>query len=560
MQFNEYVRQYSKVSKRVQKACELNIKALLDYYKKDQGKIESRGNWIRNKYSAFICLMSHRGGLGDYNGTTDPTKVPEGLIETRELIKKDICPDFLSDTKSLDFRTDPNIIAFSDFLTHCQTEAMWHAVARPYYNVYPIVYEHMVSGIDIGNWKWNDIIPPYSPLLLKFPIGREPYGIASMMVRKSDFREDNGRVGWGRHPTTDETIGIDEQWFEGDPATDDGMAKSSRMWYSLANVTKKMQLEIEVQFAPRYEDTTYSSISLMNTRDDSSLLTCLDNSNLRNLMQEDLFNNRKDENDWPSATESQRVNQQFLGEFHEGIGGTLDFNGLPPQVDSWDMVDMKPANPEHNQKVSEKRSEFHKWVLQMVILLSEIHKTPGMIEDAILARDKDEYVNASELRKQRLADKAAKRTGCKGWSIGKQQQERSDSNKSNPHWVKPFLRNQACGPRFSKRKVILIEGHVRGAASIEDVPTGFEGHKQPEQPEYKYRPPISPALRAKVFARDKNTCRTCGRKPKDGIKLEAGHVVSHKNGGKASMDNLITQCNVCNSGQSSRNIKKGQLA
>ena len=85
---------------------------------------------------------------------------------------------------------------------------------------------------------------------------------------------------------------------------------------------------------------------------------------------------------------------------------------------------MKPANPEHNQKVSEKRSEFHKWVLQMVILLSEIHKTPGMIEDAILARDKDEYVNASELRKQRLADKAAKRTGCMGWSIGKQQQER----------------------------------------------------------------------------------------------------------------------------------------
>ena len=446
MQFNEYVRQYSKVSKRVQKACELNIRALLDYYNPKW----NAHNWVRNKHSAFICLMSHRGGIGDYHGTTDQTKLPEGLIETRELIKKDICPDFLSNTnKFVDFRTDPNLIAFSDFLTHCQIEAMWHSIGRPYYNVYPIVYEHMVSGIDISNWKWNDIIPPYSPLLLKFPVGREPYGIASMMVRKSDFRKDTGHIGWGRHPKTNQPIAIREQWFDGD--VKDGMAKASRLWLSLAQVTKTMQLEIEVQFAPRYEDTTYSSISLMNTRDDSSLLTCLDNSNLRNLMQEDLFNNRKDENDWPSATESQRVNHQFLGEFHEGIGGTLDFNGLPPDIDSWDMIDMKPANPEHNQKVSEKRSEFHKWVLQMVILLSEIHKTPGMIEAAILARDKDEYVNASELRKHRLAIKAAKRTGCTGWSIGRQQQERSDSNKGNPHWVKPFLRNQAYGPRFSKK-------------------------------------------------------------------------------------------------------------
>ena len=43
MQFNEYVRQYSKVSKRVQKACELNIKALLDYYKKDKQTAEVDG-------------------------------------------------------------------------------------------------------------------------------------------------------------------------------------------------------------------------------------------------------------------------------------------------------------------------------------------------------------------------------------------------------------------------------------------------------------------------------------------------------------------------------------
>jgi len=53
---------------------------------------------------------------------------------------------------------------------------------------------------------------------------------------------------------------------------------------------------------------------------------------------------------------------------------------------------------------------------------------------------------------------------------------------------------------------------------------------------------------------------TSGPGLKDGVKLEAGHVVSHKNGGKASMENLITQCNICNSGQSSRNIKKEALA
>ena len=51
--------------------------------------------------------MSHRGGIGDYNGTTDPKKVPEGLIETRELLKKDICPremfDFINTTETLDY-------------------------------------------------------------------------------------------------------------------------------------------------------------------------------------------------------------------------------------------------------------------------------------------------------------------------------------------------------------------------------------------------------------------------------------------------------------------------
>ena len=553
MQFNEYVRQYSKVSKEVQRRCANNLRWLVEHH-------HDIGYSTSNKFLAFCAFVSNKNGIGDWFGSTDPDELPEGLLDTRAQLIRDITPN-IPVGRILDDRMNPNLKSWGDFITFCQTEMMWHSTGRPYYDVYPIVYEHMINNIELSNWTWNSIKPPFSPLLLKFPVGREPYGIASMLVRKSYFGDDpkSHKLGWGVDPADKKPAAFRLDWMMSSESCDQGNHPNHKLWDAMAEESMKCQLEIEVQFAPRFEDATYSAVSLLNTSDDSSLLTSLDNSRLRNLMMCDLFNNRTDH---PTATEVARLNAEFYEASREqGVGGTLDFSGVPPfELDCWKHIDMQPNNPEHNEKVCVQRDEFHKFIYKMVILLSEIHKTPGMIEDAVLARDRDEYADANERRKQRLADKAARRTGSKGWSIGRQQQEQSDKNKHNPHWVDPFLRNQACGPRHSERKIIEVKGHFRGVASIEQVPTGFEGHKQPEQPEYKYRPPISPALRARVFARDKNTCRTCGRKPKDGIKLEAGHVVSHKNGGKASMDNLITQCNICNSGQSSRNIKKGQLA
>jgi hypothetical protein len=69
------------------------------------------------------------------------------------------------------------------------------------------------------------------------------------------------------------------------------------------------------------------------------------------------------------------------------------------------------------------------------------------------------------------------------------------------------------------------------------------------------RQPVSASLRWAVFARDKFTCLYCGAQAgQDGVVLAADHIISVKDGGDSSMDNLVTACQRCNGGKGARSL------
>lgn len=60
---------------------------------------------------------------------------------------------------------------------------------------------------------------------------------------------------------------------------------------------------------------------------------------------------------------------------------------------------------------------------------------------------------------------------------------------------------------------------------------------------------ISNKTRFEIFKRDNFICQYCGSHPPQSI-LHIDHIHPIKHGGDNSQDNLITACNVCNSGKS----------
>lgn len=53
-------------------------------------------------------------------------------------------------------------------------------------------------------------------------------------------------------------------------------------------------------------------------------------------------------------------------------------------------------------------------------------------------------------------------------------------------------------------------------------------------------------LRKAVFARDGGICKVCGREVVWGKNYECGHIVDRCAGGKDEMENLVSQCYICN--------------
>lgn len=66
------------------------------------------------------------------------------------------------------------------------------------------------------------------------------------------------------------------------------------------------------------------------------------------------------------------------------------------------------------------------------------------------------------------------------------------------------------------------------------------------------RAKMSNSLRHDVFKRDNYRCCICGRTARDGVRLEADHIIPVSKGGKTTMDNLQTLCDRCNNGKSNK--------
>jgi len=60
---------------------------------------------------------------------------------------------------------------------------------------------------------------------------------------------------------------------------------------------------------------------------------------------------------------------------------------------------------------------------------------------------------------------------------------------------------------------------------------------------------ISSNQRWSIFSRDGFRCHYCGATPDDGIKLVLDHIIPIAKGGNNADNNLITACNLCNSGK-----------
>ncbi len=66
------------------------------------------------------------------------------------------------------------------------------------------------------------------------------------------------------------------------------------------------------------------------------------------------------------------------------------------------------------------------------------------------------------------------------------------------------------------------------------------------------RVPVMPAMRWRVFQRDKWRCVACGRRAHDGIILHVDHILPRSKGGPDTFENFQTLCSLCNGGKSNR--------
>lgn len=63
---------------------------------------------------------------------------------------------------------------------------------------------------------------------------------------------------------------------------------------------------------------------------------------------------------------------------------------------------------------------------------------------------------------------------------------------------------------------------------------------------------VMPSIRWQVFQRDNWKCVACGRNSHDNIILHIDHIIARSKGGKDTLDNYQTLCNLCNIGKSNR--------
>ena len=118
--------------------------------------------------------------------------------------------------------------------------------------------------------------------------------------------------------------------------------------------------------------------------------------------------------------------------------------------------------------------------------------------------------------------------------------------------------------RLSRATVYLVLGVLRDAGwliqvaeAVGDSPPVYEtripaGWRRYEVPVGPRKHPIDPALRETVFARDGWHCVACGSTEA----LRADHVIPESKGGLATLGNLQTLCQRCNSSKGTKSMEE----
>ena len=369
MQFNEYTRQLGKYSKSFRK----NIKSILiALANKASSETPLPHSHLVEQSIMFHRLCCMKGGLLDTMAEEDdvPKKLYGGRVQCLyETLDQPWEEHEGTGEASMEIG-DQEIEYLSNIMTFMQTESLWHMIGRPYYNLYPIVYDHMIKGIDLENYTWANLTAPWSPLLLKFPLGHEPYGISTLMVRKHDLDQDVAAT----QQLPDGSIkGYSFRcgemfWYDLD--TDDSPTEHcNHLWAEMMAMSRNCQLEIEVQFRNDLIPRMFSgSITLSNTKYDTKLTTALENSELRDLEMEQLFNTSN-----PDRADLMKINKSITNQ-SDKIGGTIDYTGNYPPIPEWVALQMVAGDPAKNRVCVEERTKFHEFILKLVVLLSEIQE------------------------------------------------------------------------------------------------------------------------------------------------------------------------------------------
>ena len=373
-------------------------------------------------------------------------------------------------------------------------EKAWRIVNRPYYNVYPVV--HSLCSKTTLDIQWERISFPFSPLLFRFPVGHEPFQIATALVYTVP-PPNIGGWDYGELPVFDRHWAIDSHGFEshttpcGKICTRD-MCKDARE--SCSYITTKT-LVCNVQFATQNGLFAFS----WSLRSDS--------------WQETVEETLSDYSAAPSRLE---------GKQHPSDVG----------LDAWGA------------------SEF---LCRLSVLAALVGQGNDLITPEILARDTDRYEFASDTEKEWIEGRAARVNG-RGFSFGKELQRDSEFS---PHWRNPHMALFWTGEGRSVPVLKLRSGCVVSSTPLSDIPTGFLNSTDDDDDNsypFERRIPVPKRLRFIVMRRDRYRCQLCGLTQADGVQLEVDHKVPVAKGGKTDADNLWTLCHPCNNGKSDSDL------
>jgi 5-methylcytosine-specific restriction endonuclease McrA len=387
-------------------------------------------------------------------------------------------------------------------------EFLWQSIDRPYYTVYPIITD-MIEKMPL-DINWEQIQLPFSPLLVRFMKGHEPYGISTILLHRLNADHHVSGEDFGLlvpHPETKNGTPKPVFPLTANNGLEDGEPKE---W--------KVFLHDEVCEKALSDITELSVYRILYA---ARLVNCdqtFDGWGICPFVGSDQVNNKLV---WPMTLQ--------------------------------ESVDIQYENERTTDGPKYKRRE--EFICKLAIFISMLGQGNDLITPALMeghTNESDEQL-AKEWTDKRL-------NSTRGFDIGKAEQERMEHAERTgmaAHYRSPHQAWQRYGPRNRLRKLIIRPGTLVLPKGVKEVPTGFLGDwtadevvQIQEQKPY-FRPNIPARMKMRVHRRDGFTCRYCGlsRSNCEGIVLHADHIISVRDGGPTTDENLITACDHCNLGK-----------